>query len=296
MPSPVVLSRAQWQPLRAAHEARVAPWISPRLDRRRAGRRHPVDDFLFEYYSFRPGQLARWHPGPGVALEEPVEHLAGVPGFCSRDGWLRVDPAAVQRPADLLPGIERLLEATAQRRPRIGCSALHEWAMVYHLPQDEVRHADWPLRLPGDAIAAVVEGVGLRCTHFDAFRFFTPDAGPRNEQPLSRATQIDFEQPGCLHATMDLYKWAYRLQPLVGADLVADAFELARHARTLDMRAAPYDLRSLGVQPLLLETPAGRAQFAGLQRELAEQGAALRGQLLGALRAARSWLADQRSS
>src|SRR4051812_22113180 len=51
-----------------AHEKRVdAPPGEP-LPRRADGRRHPVADFLFTYYSHRPAQLRRWHPGPGVAL------------------------------------------------------------------------------------------------------------------------------------------------------------------------------------------------------------------------------------
>ena len=29
------------------------------------GERHPVDDFLFEYYPNRPSLLRRWHPGLG---------------------------------------------------------------------------------------------------------------------------------------------------------------------------------------------------------------------------------------
>jgi hypothetical protein len=291
------LDRDDWQARAARHRARVEPWVVPRLERRRAGQRHPVDDFLFEYYQFRPGQLVRWHPGAGVALEGPADDVLAVAGYRDSGGRIAVDPARVTRQADLLPGIARLLEATAGRRPQIGCSALHEWAMVYRLPQSQVRHASWPLRLSASDIAAVVEGQGLRCTHFDAYRFFTPEAAPRNAAVLSRADQVEHEQPGCLHATMDLYKWAYRLSPLIGADLIADCFALARDARTLDMRAAPYDLRALGVAPLRLEEPAGRAAFARLQRDLAERGQALRAVLLDAVRTAAAWVgAVQRAS
>ena len=292
------LEQSAWRPLAQAHRERVQPWVEPRLQRRRQGRKHPVDDFLFEYYTFRPAQLLRWQPGPGVALEGPVPDLAGLSGFVERDGWVQVDvdADAIVRKADRLPAVAALLEATAGRRPRVGCSALHEWAMVYRLPQDQVRHAQWPLRLSGQDIAEVVEQVGLRCTHFDAFRFFTDAAAPRNDRQLTRALQVQTEQPGCLHATMDLYKWAYRLSPLVGADLIADTFELARAARTLDMRAAPYDLRDLGFTPLLLETPAGRAEFATLQRQLAVRGERLRARLLAALTAAQTWLTAQRGS
>lgn len=291
------LARATWQERQQAHQRRVEPWVRPRLERRRAGVRHPVDDFLFEYYRFRPGQLARWHPGPGIVLEGPAPDVLAVPGYATGPAGVALDPALVARQASLLPGIAALLAATASRRPRYGCSALHEWAMVYRVPGDEVRHASWPLRLPPAEIAEVVDGLGLRCTHFDAFRFFSPDAAPRNAVALSRGAQLHHEQPGCLHATMDLYKWAYRLSPLIGADLLADCFALARQARTLDMRAAPYDLRDLGVSPLQIETPTGRAAFARLQRELAEQGQVLRERLAAAMTAAQQWMAsDQRAS
>ena len=301
MAGPAVAARrlglAQWRARADAHRARVEPWVQPRLHRRRIGERHPVDDFLFDYYAFRPGQLLRWHPGPGVTVAGPAPQVLEVTGYAETPDGVALDPALAARQAGLLPGIERLLQATAERRPRIGCSALHEWAMVYRVPQSRVRHASWPLRLSESAIAAVVEEQGLRCTHFDAYRFFSPAAAPRNAQPLSRAAQVDHEQPGCLHATMDLYKWAFRLSPLIGAEVVADCFALAREARALDMRAAPYDLRPLGVEPLRVEEPAGRAEFARLQRDLAHLGQAMRTTLLSAVAGARSWFdAAQRSS
>src|SRR4051794_31812948 len=113
-----VLSCSDWQARRAEHLNRVTPWIGPRLQRRREGLRHPVDDFLFEYYQFRPGQLLRWQPGPEVLLEGPVEHLSGSVGFRERNGVVGVDPGAVSRQGGLLPGIRVLLAATAARKPR----------------------------------------------------------------------------------------------------------------------------------------------------------------------------------
>ena len=52
---------------RAAHEARVDALLSDHLARRRDGVAHPVHDFLFTYYSFRPAQLRRWSPGGGTS-------------------------------------------------------------------------------------------------------------------------------------------------------------------------------------------------------------------------------------
>jgi hypothetical protein len=158
--------------------------------------------------------------------------------------------------------------------------------MVYGLEQDEVRHEYVPLRLTPAEVRAVVDEQGLRCTHYDAFRFFTPDAVPLNEIEPTRATQPELDQPGCLHATMDLYKWSAKYAALVGSDLVADCFALALDARVLDMDAAPYDLSSLGREPVRVETPEGRAEYVRRQRELADRGAALRARLSGALAAA----------
>ena len=69
--------------------------------------------------------------------------------------------------------------------------------------------------------------------------------------------RVEFEQPGCLHAGMDLYKHAFRLAPLVCSDLVADCFELAWDIRELDMRASPYDLAALGYTPVRIEDQPG---------------------------------------
>ena len=158
---------------------------------------------------------------------------------------------------------------------------------VHGMSQEEVRHAHWPLRLAPAQIAEVVETAPLRCTHFDAFRFYSDAARPLNVVQPTRATQVDLEQPGCLHATMDLYKWAFRAYPVVSADLVADCFELAREIREVDMRVAPYDLSDLDVEPIRIESAAGRAEFVRYQRDFAERGAIMRERVLRSLEACR---------
>jgi hypothetical protein len=173
-----------------------------------------------------------------------------------------------------------LLRRTAERPAHFGCFGMHEWAMVYRQSMDEIRHADWPLRLNADETAAVVEANRVRCSHFDAYRFFTPPARPLNLLTPTRESQPDLDQPGCLHANMDLYKWAYKLAPLVAAELVADCFELAREIRELDMRASPYDLMDLGLAPIRIETPDGRAEYAAAQRGFAERARPLRVRLI----------------
>jgi hypothetical protein len=88
------------------------------------------------------------------------------------------------------------------------------------------------------------------------------------------------EQPGCLHANMDLYKWAYKLSPASPSDLTADCFDLAREVRELDMRAAPYDLRPLGYEPVEIETPAGKATYVDAQRDFGARAQVLRARMI----------------
>ncbi|QIX26156.1 3-methyladenine DNA glycosylase [Nocardioides sp. JQ2195] len=271
-----VLDEATWRARAAAHAERVDRFIDPHLARRESSVKHPVHDFLFTYYSQRPAQLRRWHPGFGLALGGEASAYDGLKGYA--DGTVSVEHVVSQRP--LITSIHRLLEATASRPAHVGCFGLHEWAMVYQLDDDETRHADWPLRLGGPGTDTVVESHRIACSHFDAFRFFTPAARPLNTLQPGRDDRSAFEQPGCLHAGMDLYKHAFRLTPMICSDLVADCFELARDIRVLDMKAAPYDLANLGFEPVRIETPEGKKEYAAAQRGFAERGAPLRQRLI----------------
>jgi hypothetical protein len=76
---------------------------------------------------------------------------------------------------------------------------------------------------------------------------------------------------------------------MVPSELVADAFELAWEIRILDMRAAPYDLTGITLDPtgepwtpVNLETPDGKREYAELQRQFAERAAPIRARLLDA--------------
>lgn len=284
---PVVLTKdlltaAQWRPRAAAHADRVDAWTAGHRDRASRREPHPVEDFLFTYYSHRPGQLRRWHPGADVVLLGADDRLSWrFHREVSVDGAVGVGldlPAFLRARRDAVIRIRDLLAATAARPAQLGCFGLHEWAMVYREPA--IRHADWPLRLGADGTDAVVRSAKLRCTHHDAVRFFTPDALPLLPLVPTRQDQVDLEQPGCLHATMDLYKWAYQLAPAVPGELVADCFALAREVRTLDMRASPYDLTGLGYEPVPVETPAGRTAYVEAQRDFTARAAPLRARLI----------------
>ena len=273
------LEPADWTLRRSAHETRVDAWVQPHLARRRAHEAHPVEDFLFAYYSHRPAALRRWHPGHGVGLRDAPGHAA-LPGYVDRAGVSTVADDLVVARRPLLEALRTLLAATASRPPQLACFGLHEWAMVYRQPAAEVRHSAWSLRLGAAGTDEVVESHRIGCSHFDAFRFFTEPARALNALQPASHDRPDFEQPGCLHAGMDLYKHAYRLVPLIGSELVADCFELAREIRVLDMRASPYDLSGLGYPPVPIETPAGRAEYVAAQRSLSQRGAPLRSRLV----------------
>lgn len=276
------LSEGEWRPLEAAHHTRVDALTAAHLGRAQGARKHPVEDFLFTYYMHSPAQLRRWHPDIGVALEGAVER-AEWNFYTYAAGAARVDLRAFHAVrSDTVILIRDLLSATAARAAQLGCFGLHEWAMVYRQTPEQVRHSDWPLRLGPEGTDAVVESHQIRCSHFDAYRFFTQPARSLNTLVPERNTRISMEQPGCLHANMDLYKWAYKLSPAIPSALTLDCFDLAREIRELDMRAAPYDLRPLGYQPVEIETPAGKAEYIAAQHDFATAAQVLRRRLIDA--------------
>ncbi len=277
----VVLGPEAWRPRRAAHQARADGLVEARRRRAAAGEAEPVEDFLFTYYPFRLGALRRWTPGAGVALADADELLADARFGRSADGLVRlVAPDAAERAR--LAFARDLCVAVAGRPAFLGCFGLHEWAMVYRQAAER-RHRRWPLRLGPEGTDEVVRALPIRCSHYDAFRFFTPDARPLNRQAPDLAGRLANEQPGCVHVTMDLYKWAMKSAPWVPAELAADCFELARDARSVDMRASPYDFSSVGLAPIRIETPEGRGEYEHEQRRLTKKAEPLRARLVASL-------------
>ncbi|WP_432514656.1 3-methyladenine DNA glycosylase [Kineococcus sp. SYSU DK001] len=271
---------AEWRARAHAHAERARALTGDAAARRARGEQHPVEDFLYTYYNWAPGKLLRWHPGVGVVLADAGER-AGWANYVAVPGGVRVDAAALaaQRRATITLARD-VLAATRGRAPQLACFGLHEWAMVHRTRPEQVRHAGLPLRLGHAGTDEVVESHRIRCSHYDAFRFFTPTAVPRNELQPTRTGQPGQEQPGCLHATMDCYRWAMKLSPAVPGELLLDCFELARDVRVLDMRASPYDVSSLGHTAVAIETPEGKAEYARAQREFAERADPLRAALV----------------
>lgn len=291
-----LLTRDSWLAEKLRHEEIVQPWISPRLARRAIQKKHPVDDFLFEYYPISANKLRTWHPGFGFELdayEEDYEYFNNA-HYCFNERVISLSKNWLESKNEEITKTLTFLQATKQRPARTGCFGLHEWAMV--LGQDEVRHETWQLRITQNEIRETIEKVGLRCTHFDAFRFFTDQARPMNPLQLTRADQSAIEQPGCLHANMDLYKYAQKFAPIFGSEIIRIAFSLARDIRTVDMQVAPYELSALGVLPIRVETAHGRLEFAAKQQQFSDRAQELRESLIEKLTNALNWHAQSSSA
>lgn len=286
---PVVVPTPIWREWERRHTAAVDQLTTDHLDRRRRGEPHPVVDFLFTYYRPSVASIRRWHPGPGLLLENA--HLT------DRVDWRHYEPDSVRGRTGLVvdprsvldrcgPRIRRAREvvaATATRPGATGCFGLHEWAMLYGAGESEVRHGATPLRLTHRQIDAVVLGSRLQCTHFDAFRFFTEPAAPRNRQLLTRDGQPDNEQPACLHAGMDIYAQAAAMEAGAPGELVIAALRAALDAREVDMRSSPYDLSAWGLPPIPVETAEGRAEFVAYQHAWIRRTQVLRARFLDAV-------------
>lgn len=284
-------NRDHWIGLRQNHLSRVADAAEAFVQRRSREEKHPVHDFLFTYYNFSPAKLKQWLPPQGVTLQVTAPDLVEMPWLLKvpvihADDHLQLDAKAIKpHIKDLARWIMTLCDNIHNRAPRFRCYGLHEWAMVYQQSREEIRHQGYELRLSPEMLASFVESQSICCSHYDAFRFFTPAAKPMNVFQPILDSRLEMEQAACLHANMDLYKWASKLWPWVGSDLIGECFQLAHEGRDLDMRASPYDLAHLGYQPVLIETSEGRSQYEQAQRALTAKAAPLRQRLREAAKA-----------
>lgn len=277
----------QWKTAEEAHRQTLGRLVNPYLDARSQHRKQPITDFLFEYYSFRPGKLLSWNPGFATVTASdwaPCDHRYQL----TSDGWMLLPEDFPNKRLSSLKWIITYQKAILDRPPAFGCFGLHEWAMVYRSP--EVRHERVPLRMSQEEIAVFVESQDIRCSHYDAFRFFTPDARPLNKLHPKSDNRIDLEQGGCIHANMDLYKWSYKFFPWVSSDLIGRAFLLAWETRKMDMMASPYDLKEYGLHPIRIETREGRAAYTQAQKDIAEKARELREEIVDQLEKLVDWI------
>lgn len=273
----------------------------------------PISNFMCDFYGVKPRRLLEWSPGPLVGIAQPFQDescrsllLRGN----SRHGVARdllfagnvtdtvgmFDPQHIPLATLDAFRIDRsILTATESRAPSFSCFGLHEWAILYHPPgtPEPVRHQErdnpnLKLRVSQETINGVVEGripkskdtAPLRCTHFDAIRFFHPDARPHNTvipEP-NRKTQAINEQPGCVHSHMDLLFYALRLGPFLSSDVFRECLQCAMDSRAVDVRATPYAVDD----PICVEQVTGRKEYARAQEELFERAKPVRRRLIEA--------------
>ena len=187
---------------------------------------------------------------------------------------------------------QSILDATTKAEPIMHCHGLHEWAMQYQpvgqAPPPSAKHqSHLSLRVDRVTINAAVERRGVPCSHVDALRFFAPAARTWSQYgeygvSVSRADQPRLEQPGCVHANMDLLKYALRIAPWVDGDVVGDALQIALEARKLDIAASPYDVSMYGLDAITVETSEGRKLYREMQGDLLRISRAVRRKILGA--------------
>lgn len=281
-----ILSADSWWALNKAHEQRARSRSAAHEQRRSRHEQHAVEDFLWEYYPLRPGILARWNPGAGIGLARPAQDHPAYEEYLARTQWrwhretdgvltLDLDEFRQARGRGIR-FVHDLARSILSRTPVFSCFGWHEWCMVYG---GDKRHAI-PLRLGQDGTDKAVDKATVKCSHYDAFRFFTDEAVSHNTIQPMREQALEVEQGGCLHSNMDLMKWCLQLGPAIPGDLLLDAYDLARDIRWMDMAAAPYDLSDLDVEPIKIETPSGRAEYSAKQRAFADRAKPLRERIL----------------
>lgn len=256
---------------------------------------HPIYNFLHTYYRYSTDSLLKYSPGLLMVsnrlvgatqsdLDEGLLHDQYL--VFDRKGGARYDIKELageskqsRKKLDTLKRNLQILKSSSQRQPLFSCYGLHEWAMLYKNNEKHQNALD--TRLSQEQIDAVVESNPLRCTHYDAFRFFAKDAQGLNRLPLTRSMQVEKEQTACIHATMDLFKYAYILYPLCSSKLLRDTLKVALRARYIDMRASPYDVSAFEGchEAIRVESEEGRKEYAREQEALLEISAPLRAQL-----------------
>ena len=121
------LTRAEWLERETRHQQRADALTAEHRERAARGEKHPVWDFLFTYYSYKPAVLRKWHPGAGVVLAEAPERTTW--RYYSPVGdsgaMPSLDAFRAEKPA-LLDYTTRILSSPMNRTGQFGCF-IKEW-------------------------------------------------------------------------------------------------------------------------------------------------------------------------
>ena len=177
----VALEPAEWEPLQAAHVARVDALLADHLDRRTTPRTTPGRGLPLHLLPDPPEPAPHLAPrARGSACSAPRSTREGA-ATCTPTTRRELDPAEISRRSDSIRWIRQLLSGNG--RPPAAVRLLRPARVGDGLPRtEEIRHETWPLRLGAEGTDRVVESHKIACSHFDAFRFFTA-AGPPSERP-----------------------------------------------------------------------------------------------------------------
>ena len=238
------------------------------------------------YYPLSPAKLRRWHPGAGVVLAGPSAAYLGLRGLpAGRRRRHRGPRPPARRPGDRLPDVRRLLAATRGRGPRSSAASActsGRWSTGSRRrgpPRGLAAAAGHGRHRRRSSRRAAIAVHALR-----RVPVLHPGGAARSTRcSPTRDTQPELEQPGCLHAGMDLYKWALQADPLMPS-----------RAGGRLLRAGPGDPRRSTCGPRRTTWPASatrrsrwRPRTAGPttsgQRGFADSGALLRTRLIAAL-------------
>ena len=242
---PQTLTQSEWLPLAQAHRSRADGFTAAHRERARRGETHPVWDF--------PVQLLQPAPAPTEGLPSRVRHGAGRPrrprvpepkrlrrrrrGVHGEPGL----PARPRRDAAFRRGVVEVdgISAASVR-------VLRDARVGHGLPRRRSASRGVPLRLGAAGTDAVLESIPLRCSHVDAYRFFTRPPSPATRAPHPCHPGPVGSSPAVCTRTWISTRWSHKLGPLVDSGLLMDCLDLAATARELDMRASPTICASTG--------------------------------------------------
>ena len=270
--------------------------------------KHPIYNFLHTYYQYSFKAIELYSPGINIILQDAygdngINELVSNKYCKYLNNDVYYTPSCIpsttkkeKQHITFLKHNHNILRKTHQRSPFFGCFGMHEWAMVYDPDYSSTttttataeymnkykQQKYLNFRISQSIINNVVSNSNLRCTHFDAWRFFQDDARIQNKHHLERYNQEEYEQPGCIHANMDLFKCATDIYPLIPSTLLLSCLELAINSRTIDMRASPYDVSSYsGCEDAIeIETNIGRQLYIKEQEKIYQQSIPIRHELL----------------
>ena len=127
-------------------------------------------------------RLRRWHPGAGVLLADADPADFGPDYTLTAAGSPSTRHGVRARRGEAIAWIrEAARGAPPSGRPSSAASALHEWAMVYRQPRTSSATRTGRCGSAAADRPRSSRRQPVRCSHFDAFRFFTP-GGPAAER------------------------------------------------------------------------------------------------------------------